>query len=417
MARCGARTGSTTEWCRCCCPWSPCSTSRALPSRDLAAEELRPRPRTVSLVTSDDTTRHGPYAALFRLVLSRLEPEQAHRLTMRALAGAHALPGGPRLLRALFGTLDPMRDARPARRVLGAEHRSPLGLAAGFDKDGEAPLALLDLGFGHVEVGTVTAKAQPGNPRPRSFRLVEDRALINRMGFNNHGAQALARRLARARRTERGQRAVIGVNIGKSKITALEDAAEDYRFSARLLAPYASYLAINVSSPNTPGLRDLQSVEMLRPILEAVVQEADAARTRLRRQVPVLVKIAPDLHDDDVRAIAQLALEVGLAGVIAANTTIARPDSLTAGSERIARIGAGGLSGPMLAERSLQVLRLLRSTLPEDAVVISCGGVTTAQDVRERLAAGADLVQGYTAMIYEGPSWPGRLAREVGPLG
>ena len=368
-------------------------------------------------MTSDDTTRHGPYAALFRLVLSRLEPEQAHRLTMRALAGAHALPGGLRLLRALFGTLDPMRDARPARRVLGAEHRSPLGLAAGFDKDGEAPLALLDLGFGHVEVGTVTAKAQPDNPRPRSFRLVEDRALINRMGFNNHGAQALARRLARARRTERGQRAVIGVNIGKSKITALEDAAEDYRFSARLLAPYASYLAINVSSPNTPGLRDLQSVEMLRPILEAVVQEADAARTRLRRQVPVLVKIAPDLHDDDVRAIAQLALEVGLAGVIAANTTIARPDSLTAGSERIARIGAGGLSGPMLAERSLQVLRLLRSTLPEDAVVISCGGVTTAQDVRERLAAGADLVQGYTAMIYEGPSWPGRLAREVGPLG
>ncbi|QNN81609.1 quinone-dependent dihydroorotate dehydrogenase [Brachybacterium sp. Z12] len=367
-------------------------------------------------MTSDDTTRRGPYAVLFRHVLSRLDPEQAHRLTMRALAGAHGLPGGPRLLRALFSTPDPMRESGGARRVLGAARRSPLGLAAGFDKDGEVPLALLDLGFGHVEVGTVTAKAQPGNPRPRSFRLVEDRALINRMGFNNHGAQALARRLAKARRTESGQRALIGVNIGKSKITALEDAAEDYRFSARLLAPYASYLAVNVSSPNTPGLRDLQSVEMLRPILEAVVEEADAARVRLRREVPVLVKIAPDLHDEDVRAVAQLAIEVGLAGVIATNTTIARPDTLAARPAQIAQIGAGGLSGPMLAERSMQVLRLLRSHLPADSVIISCGGVTTAQDVRDRLEAGADLVQGYTAMIYEGPSWPGRLARELDEL-
>src|SRR5699024_1680649 len=187
------------------------------------------------------------------------------------------------------------------------------GLAAGFDKDGEVPLALLDLGFGHVEVGTVTAKAQPGNPRPRSFRLVADRSLINRMGFNNHGAQALARRLARARRTERGQRAVIGVNIGKSKVTALEDAAEDYRFSARLLAPYADYLAINAPGPPTPGLRARQSVGVLRPTPEAVAGEAGQARARLRREVPVLVKIAPDLHDADVLAVAELAIEVGLA--------------------------------------------------------------------------------------------------------
>ncbi|MGO1226583.1 MAG: quinone-dependent dihydroorotate dehydrogenase [Brachybacterium sp.] len=366
-------------------------------------------------MTPDDAPRRGPYDVLFRRVLSRLDPEQAHRLTVRALANAHRLPGGPQLLRALFGGTDPLRDTGPTRRVLGAEHRSPVGLAAGFDKDGEVPLALLDLGFGHVEVGTVTAKAQPGNPRPRSFRLIEDRALINRMGFNNHGAQALARRLARARRTERGQRAVIGVNIGKSKVTALEDAAEDYRFSARLLAPYASYLAINVSSPNTPGLRDLQSVEMLRPILEAVVQEAVAVRTRLRREVPVLVKIAPDLHDGDVQAVARLAAEVGLAGVIATNTTIARPDSLATARSRVEQIGAGGLSGPILADRSMQVLQLLRTTLPQDAVIISCGGVTSAQDVRDRLDAGADLVQGYTAMIYEGPAWPGRLSRELDP--
>ena len=364
-------------------------------------------------MTSDDLSPRGPYSFLFQHVLSRLDPEQAHRLTVRALAAAHALPGGPALLRTAFGTPDPMRPAGTGRRVLGAEHCSPLGLAAGLDKDGELPLAFLDLGFGHVEVGTVTAKAQPGNPRPRSFRLVADRSLINRMGFNNHGAQALARRLARARRTERGQRAVIGVNIGKSKVTALEDAAEDYRFSARLLAPYADYLAINVSSPNTPGLRDLQSVEMLRPILEAVADEAGQARARLRREVPVLVKIAPDLHDADVLAVAELAIEVGLAGVIAANTTISRPERLRTDRAQIEQIGAGGLSGPVLADRSREVLRLLRGALPEGAVIISCGGVTTAADVQERLDAGADLVQGYTAMIYEGPSWPGRLARQL----
>ena len=206
---------------------------------------------------------------------------------------------------------------------------------------------------------------------------------------------------------------MIGVNIGKSKVTALEDAAEDYRFSARLLTPYADYLAINVSSPNTPGLRDLQSVEMLRPILEAVVEEAERTRARLRREVPVLVKIAPDLHDEDVQAVARLATETGLAGVIATNTTIARPDHLRTDRARIERIGAGGLSGPVLSDRSREVLALLRATLPADAAIISCGGVTTAQDVRDRLDAGADLVQGYTAMIYEGPSWPGRIAREL----
>ncbi|MDN5685453.1 MAG: quinone-dependent dihydroorotate dehydrogenase [Brachybacterium sp.] len=367
-------------------------------------------------MTTNDTARRGPYALLFRHVLSRLDAEQAHRLTVDCLRCAHALPGGPRLLRAAFATPDPMHDRRPARAVLGGEHRSPLGLAAGFDKDGEVPLALLDLGFGHVEVGTVTAKPQLGNPRPRSFRLIPDRSLINRMGFNNHGAQALAKSLAAARRTERGQRAVIGVNIGKSKVTALEDAAEDYRFSARLLAPYATYLALNVSSPNTPGLRDLQSVDMLRPILEAVLDEVGQARRRLRRELPVLVKIAPDLHDDDIRAVAGLVAEVGLSGVIATNTTVARPDSLTTARSRLETIGAGGLSGPVLAERSLEVLRLLRRDLPAGAAIISCGGVTTADDVGERLAAGADLVQGYTAMIFEGPSWPGRLAREVGPF-
>ncbi|MFC0674261.1 quinone-dependent dihydroorotate dehydrogenase [Brachybacterium hainanense] len=351
------------------------------------------------------------YPLVFRHLLSRLDAERAHTLTMTALRTAHSLPGGPAVLRAVFRTPRPDRDPRPARIVLGAEHRSPFGLAAGFDKQAEVPLALLDLGFGHVEIGTVTAKAQPGNPKPRSFRLIEDRALINRMGFNNPGAAAVAKHLARARATERGQRAVIGVNIGKSKVTALADAAEDYRFSARLLAPYASYLAINVSSPNTPGLRDLQSAASLRPILEAVLEEAAATARTMGREVPVLVKIAPDLHDADILEVAALSQEVGLAGVIATNTTIARPDVLRTPRPRIEEIGAGGLSGPVLAGRSLAVLRLLRGALGPEPVVISCGGIVTSADVRERLAAGADLVQGYTSMIYEGPSWPGRIAR------
>ena len=364
-------------------------------------------------VTTNDDSSRGLYPLLLRHVLRRLDAETAHRLAVRALRAAHGFPGGPALLRRSFGVPAPHRDRREAKRVLGGEHRSPLGMAAGFDKDGEVPLALLDLGFGHVEVGTVTAHPQPGNPRPRAFRLLSDRALVNRMGFNNHGTRALAKNLARARRTERGQRAVIGVNIGKSKSTPLDDAAEDYRFSARALAPYASYLAINVSSPNTPGLRDLQSVEVLRPVLEAVQDEASQARRRLRRDIPVLVKIAPDLHDDDIIAVAQLVQDVGLAGIIATNTTIARPESLHTGRPEIERIGPGGLSGPILADRSLQVLHLLRRHLPADVTVISCGGVRTAQDVRERLAAGADLVQGYTALIYEGPSWPGRIARAL----
>lgn len=343
--------------------------------------------------------RATPYSLLFRHVLSRIDPERAHRLTVRALRAAHALPGGPLVLRRAFGAPD--------------SARSPFGLAAGFDKDAEVPLALLDLGFGHVEVGTVTAHAQPGNERPRSFRLVADRALVNRMGFNNHGAAAAARRLARVRSSERGQRALIGVNIGKTKTTPLEDAAEDYRFSARMLAPYASYLAVNVSSPNTPGLRDLQGARALRPVLEAVLEEAEASRRRIGRAVPVFVKIAPDLHDEDVREVARLAAQLGLAGVIATNTTIARPESLRTDAATVRALGAGGLSGPILADRSREMLAVLRAELPPGMRIISCGGVTTADDVRERLAAGADLVQGYTGLIYEGPSWPGRIARAL----
>lgn len=348
------------------------------------------------------------YPVLFRHALSRLDPETAHRLTVRALTLAHRIPGGAAVLRRTLG-----RTAGAPITALGLAHASPLGMAAGFDKDAEMALALLDLGFGHVEVGTITPRAQAGNDRPRSFRLVADRCLINRMGFNNHGARAAADRLARIRATRRGRGAVIGVNIGKNKTTPAEEAVDDYRIGARLLAPHASYLVVNVSSPNTPGLRDLQGVDALRPILRAVAEEAGRARRHDGAAVPVLVKIAPDLHDEDVVAVAELVEEVGLAGVIAANTTIARPTALRTDRARIEEIGAGGLSGPILADRSREILRLLRTALPADAVIISCGGVTTAEDVRERLALGADLVQGYTALIYEGPAWPGRIARDL----
>ncbi|MCT1557106.1 quinone-dependent dihydroorotate dehydrogenase [Helcobacillus massiliensis] len=356
------------------------------------------------------------YPLVFSQVLSRFDPERVHHLTISALGLVHRLPGGPAVLRRLFSA----RGAEKSRTVAGIDFPGAFGLAAGFDKNAQVPLALLDLGFTHVEIGTVTARPQDGNDTPRLFRLVKDRAVINRMGFNNEGAVAVADRLRRIRSTDAGRRAVIGVNIGKNKTTALEDAAADYAMSARLLSPYASYLTINVSSPNTPNLRALQAVDELRPILSSVREHTENTAVNGRR-VPLFVKIAPDLHDDDVVAVARLALELGLDGIIATNTTIERPDALAEPRSRIEQIGAGGLSGPILRTRSLEVLDLLvanRTGVGADGAqrslaLISAGGVRTAEDVIERLERGADLVQGFTSMIYEGPSWPGRIAAEV----
>jgi dihydroorotate dehydrogenase len=264
--------------------------------------------------------------------------------------------------------------------------------------------ALGDLGFSHVEIGTVTALAQPGNEKPRLFRLAEDRALINRMGFNNEGAEAVASRLGALRARYGSKLPIIGVNIGKSKVTPVEQAAEDYRTSAKLLAPFADYLAVNVSSPNTPGLRSLQEVSALRPILQAVLEESLG--------LPVLVKIAPDLADEDILAVADLALELGLAGVIATNTTISR-EGLKTSASKVEAIGAGGLSGAPLKTRSLAVLKLLAGHLNGRLAIISVGGIETAAEARERLAAGATLVQGYSGFIYEGPLWARRINRGI----
>ena len=309
-------------------------------------------------------------------------------------------------------------DLGLARTVMGLRFPSPFGLAAGFDKTGVGTTALAELGFGHIEVGTITAQAQPGNPAPRLFRLPADRALVNRMGFNNDGAAAVAPRLAATRRILQERfgtvRPVLGVNIGKTKVVPLEGAAEDYRSATRLLAPHADYLAVNVSSPNTPGLRQLQEISALEPILAAVREEAD--RVVADRRVPLTVKIAPDLADEDVRAVAALAGRIGLDGVIATNTTVSRAGLATPAAE-VEALGAGGLSGAPLKERSVEVLAVLRSALPPATALVSVGGVTTAEDVVMRLDAGADLVQGYTAFLYEGPFWAGRinagLARRV----
>jgi len=339
------------------------------------------------------------YGLLFRHVLSRIDPERAHHLAFDVIRAI------PRL--GLDGVVARFTKSPVDLSVetLGLRFPTPFGLAAGFDKDGKAIRGFGALGFGHVEVGTITAKAQPGNPRPRLFRLVPDRAVINRMGFNNHGAAAARDRLAREAR--RGARPVIGVNIGKSRIVEVDDAIADYRESAALLAPAADYLVVNVSSPNTPGLRGLQELDRLAPLLAEV--QATATGT------PVLVKIAPDLSDDEVRRITELALELGLDGIIANNTTLSR-DGLLTDPAVVAAAGAGGLSGAPLAARSLELLVLIRSLVPADFCVISVGGVDTAADVAARLDAGATLVQGYTAFIYRGPFWARQINRGLAAL-
>ena len=345
------------------------------------------------------------YRALYRNVLTRIDPEDAHHWAFTAMRLAGRLPVAPGVLRRVFVEDDP----RLRTRVLGIDFPSPLGLAAGFDKDGAGVEALSHFGFAFVEVGTVTARAQPGNPKPRLHRLVADRAVVNRMGFNNSGAEAVARRLRQLRAVPPRHRVVVGVNIGKSKVVAEADAAEDYAVSARLLAPYADYLVVNVSSPNTPGLRDLQEVEKLRPVLRAVRGAADAAA---HRHVPLLVKIAPDLSDEDVDAVADLAVQEGLDGVVATNTTIGR-EGLRSAPALVEAAGGGGLSGAPLKRRSLEVLRRLAARAGDSLVLVSVGGVETAADVAERLDAGASLVQAYTAFIYEGPGWARRVLAEL----
>jgi dihydroorotate dehydrogenase len=325
------------------------------------------------------------YHHIFDRVLVHTDAETAHHAAFTAIRAAGA---GGRML----------APRRTATRVLGLDFPGLLGVAAGFDKNATAIDGLAALGFGFVEVGTVTGEPQPGNPRPRLARLPADRAVVNRMGFNNDGAEVVARRLAGRRGRSR---VPLGINIGKTKVVPEDAAVGDYEKSTGLLAPHADYLVVNVSSPNTPGLRDLQSVAKLEPLLRAVRRRADDVTDH----VPLLVKIAPDLDDEDVLAVADLAVDLELDGIVATNTTIARTGLASSGHD-VEAAGGGGLSGAPLRDRADEVVRLLRRRVGADLVIIGVGGISTPEDGLRRLEAGADLLQGYTGFVYEGPWWP-----------
>ena len=333
---------------------------------------------------------------LLRRALFRLEPERAHALAMLGLTFADRHPGALRLLRWAFAPSDP----RLRVRCFGLDFPNPLVLAAGFDKDGEAPAAWPALGFGSAELGTVTADAQPGNPRPRAFRIPEERAVINRMGFNNAGAAALAERLRAARAQPWWPDAPVGVNVGKTRSVPLEDVRRDYERSLRTVWDVADYLVLNVSSPNTPGLRSLQEGTALDDLLSHVA----ALRGELGAK-PVLLKLAPDLDDAALDALIASVERAGLDGLVATNTTVRRDVLRRDPGE------AGGLSGAPLGPIALQVLASVRArtTLP----LVASGGIETAEDVIARLEAGATLVQAYTGWIYQGPGMARQVARGV----
>ena len=343
------------------------------------------------------------YKALIRPLLYLLPAEAAHHLAFGCLRLLSVIPGMLALMRRVFH----QRDGASRVRALGLDFPNPIGLAAGFDKDAIGYEALGAMGFGFIEVGTLTGQPQPGNPAPRLFRLPKDRALVNRMGFNNRGSADAVARLQRPHRT------IVGVNIGKTKVVPEDEAIADYVASAKRVGPLADYVVVNVSSPNTPGLRNLQATEKLRPLLGAVREALNEVSPA--RHVPLLVKIAPDLADEDVDSVADLALDLGLDGIIATNTTIRR-DGLESTAAEVERCGAGGLSGPPVRERSLEVLQRLRAKVGDQLVLISVGGIETVEQAWERIQAGATLVQIYTAFIYEGPWLPSRLAKGVAEL-
>lgn len=326
----------------------------------------------------------------FRSLLFRLGPETAHHITLQALRLAGNFPPSNWFLRQLYTAPE-----KPVR-AFGLTFKNPVGLAAGYDKDALAIRGLSALGFGHLEVGTVTLKPQPGNPKPRIFRLPEDEAVINRMGFPGKGAEYMKSRLLRSARNDM----IIGVNLGKNKDTPLEEAASDYVALMRIFAPLADYLTINISSPNTVGLRRLQGREMLEGLLGAIEQERQSSKVKL----PILVKIAPDLTDEELDDAIGVILAKGMDGVIATNTTLARE-----GVRSRHQWESGGLSGSPLRGRSEAVLRQVVRLAGGKIPIVSAGGVMNPEDARKRLALGASLVQVYTGLIYRGPG----LVREI----
>lgn len=337
------------------------------------------------------------YKGLIRPLLFLMNAEQAHHFTFKTIKFFFKIPGIQAITALFFGSLKGKE-----KQVMGLNFKNPVGLAAGFDKDAKLYNELSAFGFGFIEVGTLTPKPQDGNPKPRLFRLVEDEAVINRMGFNNGGLDEAALRLAK-KRTD----IVIGGNIGKNKITPNEVATSDYIKGVEALHEVVDYFVVNVSSPNTPNLRELQEKEPLK----ALLQEVKAKNEELGAK-PLMLKIAPDLTEGQLDDIVEIVNELQLSGVVATNTTISR-EGLKASNVKVEAIGAGGLSGRILRERSTEVVRYLRSKLSKDIAIVAVGGVFTGADAKEKLDAGADLVQVWTGFLYEGPAMVRRMLRSL----
>ncbi|AOZ72698.1 dihydroorotate dehydrogenase (quinone) [Boudabousia tangfeifanii] len=335
------------------------------------------------------------YSQFFRYVLVHTDAEWIHRLTIKSLKAVSACAPLERFLSSRFSNrVRIVPKPTYGEGVFDRPVPSMIGLAAGLDKNAEAMIAFDSFGFGFVEIGTVTAQPQPGNEGPRLWRHPSIDAIRNRMGFNNDGAKQVAKRLAKLRSTVRGRQVVVGANIGKNKVVPASLAAENYAETAKELAPWVDYLVVNVSSPNTPGLRDLQAVAELEPILQAVKTTADRAA---KRDLPVFVKIAPDLADEDIKEICQLVNRTKLRGIVATNTTINH------------ELGEGGLSGRPLTQRAVNVVRQVRHELAADKKIIGVGGIWNEVDALRMIEAGADLLEVYTSFIYQGPGWLARL--------
>lgn len=340
------------------------------------------------------------YKLFFKPIAFLISPERAHHLTLVGLKIVLAIP----LLSHLFRAYYTIEDERLHRNIFGLSFKNPVGLAAGFDKDGQHYHAMSALGFGFIELGTVTPIGQIGNPQPRLFRLPADEALINRMGFNNEGMEALVSRL----KTNRPKNLIIGGNIGKNKKTPNESAHLDYEKCFQALFPYVDYFVVNVSSPNTPNLRDLQEKEPLTRLL-SLLQDLNNAKSNPK---PILLKIAPDLTDGQLDDIVDIVSETKISGVIATNTTISR-EHLNTSQNEISQIGMGGLSGQPVKERSTEVIRYLHQKSNGQLKIIGVGGIGSAKDALEKIAAGASLVQVYSGLVYEGPGLVKRINQGI----
>ena len=339
------------------------------------------------------------YKFLIRPLFFLVDPEKIHHFVFAVLRISGRIPGGKAFLRFLFHFEHPQLE----RVIFGLRFKNPVGLAAGLDKNARIVDEMACLGYGFVEIGTLTPKPQPGNDKPRLFRLPQDQALINRMGFNNEGVAAAVERLRK-----RKSPVLVGGNIGKNKVTPNENAMDDYAYCFEALYPYVDYFVVNVSSPNTPGLRELQEKEPLQKLLSHVI-----TLSKLKEKYkPVLLKIAPDLSPSQLDDIVYILKQTKTDGVIATNTTIDRSDLLTPAAD-VTAIGNGGLSGKPLTLRSTQVIAYLRNMLGKDFPIIGVGGIMTPEDAVEKLKAGADLVQIYTGFIYEGPSFVKRINKAL----